>query len=60
MIPNHKLTRIIAGREIAQTMQEGAALSVEFTDGSVMRIKLEDPASSVIVRNASGQLEYAD
>jgi hypothetical protein len=41
-------------------MQEGAALSVEFTDGSVMRIKLEDPASSVIVRNASGQLEYAD
>jgi hypothetical protein len=57
---NSKLTRTIETRVVRQINQEGFSLHVVFTDGSVLQIKLEDPASSVMVRGAAGQLEYAD
>jgi hypothetical protein len=60
MTVNQKLTRTITARVVAQARQEDVDLQLMFTDGSVLHIKLQDPSSSVMIRNASGELEYAD
>jgi hypothetical protein len=60
MAANQKLTHVIAGRTVAKVQQADAMLSLEFSDGSKAEIKLEAATSSVIVRDASGKLEYAD
>lgn len=57
---NKKLTALVAGRAVKEVHQQDAALEIAFADGSILRIKLEDPASSVMLRNAAGQLEYTD
>ena len=60
MAVNQKLTHTVGGRSILQIDQTGTTLEVTFTDSSTMRIRLEDAASSVMVRASSGELEYAD
>ena len=57
---NLKLTRVIADRIVASASHEDRSLRIQFTDGSVLQIRLEDPMSSVMVRDARGQIEYAD
>ncbi len=60
MTTNSKLTHTISGRVVAETQQKDAMLRIVFADGSAMEIKLEDAASSVMVRSAAGQMEYSD
>jgi hypothetical protein len=60
MHANQKLTNAIAGRTVCAVGQQEAALSIEFSDGSTLHIKLADPASSVMLRDKAGKLEYAD
>jgi hypothetical protein len=60
MHANQKLTNEIAGRTVSGVRQDGPALSIEFSDGSTLQIKLADPASSVMLRDRQGKLEYAD
>jgi hypothetical protein len=57
---NLKLTHVIANRTVASVSQEGSSLRIEFADGSFLLVLLEDPMSSVMVRDAKGQVEYAD
>jgi hypothetical protein len=60
MHSNQKLIPIIAGRVISGVRQDAAAIYLDFSDGSTLQIKLADPASSVILRDKVGKLEYAD
>jgi hypothetical protein len=60
MHANQKLTKVIAGRTVREVRQEEAALAVDFSDSSTLQIKLADPASSVMLRDKAGKLEYAD
>jgi hypothetical protein len=57
---NQKLTGVIAGRAVVGVRQDGAVLHLDFADGSTIQVKLADPASSVMVRDKDGKLEYAD
>jgi hypothetical protein len=60
MHANQKLTSVIAGRAVSAVRQEGPTLDIDFSDGSTLQIKLADPASSVMLRDKVGKLEYAD
>jgi hypothetical protein len=60
MATNQKLTHLIAGRTAAKVQQDGAVLTLVFSDGSTMQIKLEADTSSVMVRDQGGKLEYTD
>ena len=60
MRTNLKLSNLLRGRAVTGVLQEGKELWVKFQDESVLRVKLEDEASSVMVRNGAGELEYAD
>jgi hypothetical protein len=60
MSTNQKLTHVIENRVVQKAQQEENVLYLDFTDGSTMQIKLEDTASSVMVRDSVGKLEYAD
>jgi hypothetical protein len=60
MHANQKLTSVIAGRAISGVRQDGSTLNLDFADGSTRQIKLADPASSVMLRDKAGKLEYAD
>ena len=60
MAANTKLTRVIENRVVAKARQQDKTLWLDFTDGSTLEIKLDDPASSVMVRGAAGELQYAD
>jgi hypothetical protein len=60
MAANQKLTHVIAGRAVSGVRQDGAILHLDFADGSTIQVKLADPASSVMVRDKDGKLEYAD
>lgn len=60
MPANQKLTHTIANRVVDKVRQDDAVLVLDFTDGSTMQIKLADPTSSVMIRDKSGKLEYAD
>lgn len=60
MTVNQKLTHTIANRVVSQIHQDGKIFQMVFTDGSTLQIKLEDPASSVMLRAASGELQYVD
>jgi hypothetical protein len=60
MAANQKLTHVIAGRAISAVRQEAAVLHLDFADGSSLQVKLADPASSVMLRDKDGKLEYAD
>jgi hypothetical protein len=57
---NQKLSHVIAGRSIALVRQDDAVLHLELNDGSTVQVILADPASSVMVRDKDGKLEYAD
>jgi hypothetical protein len=57
---NQKLTHVLQNRIVAKARQEDKTLYLDFTDGSTLEIRLEDPASSVIVRGSGGDLQYAD
>ncbi len=46
MAPNHKLTKVIAGRTIAGTAHADNALTVAFDDGSTMTVQTKDATSS--------------
>jgi hypothetical protein len=60
MAANQKLAHVIAGRTVAKVQQSDAVLTLEFSDGSSVQIRLEAATSSVMVRDAGGKLEYAD
>jgi hypothetical protein len=60
MAANQKLTHVIAGRAVSTVRQDGAVLHLDFADGSTLQVKLADPASSVMLRDKDGKLEYAD
>jgi hypothetical protein len=60
MFPNQKLSHVIAGRTVLTVQQADALLTLKFSDGSTVQIRLEAATSSVMVRNACGMLEYAD
>jgi hypothetical protein len=60
MHANQKLTKVVAGRTVSGVRQDGHTLSIEFSDGSTLQIQLADPASSVMLRDKQGKLEYAD
>jgi hypothetical protein len=51
---------VIAGRAVSGVRQDGSTLNIDFADGSTLQIKLADPASSVMLRDKAGKLEYAD
>lgn len=55
-----RAAHVIHNRVVEKVRQEDHVLYLDFTGGSTMQIKLEDPASSVMVRDGSGKLEYAD
>ncbi len=60
MALNQKLTHVIANRVVAKVEQDGMTLTIGFTDGSTMRIKMEAETSSVMIRDHSSKLEYTD
>jgi hypothetical protein len=60
MHANQKLAPAIAGRTISGVRQEATALYLDFSDGSTLQVKLADPASSVMLRDKLGKMEYAD
>jgi hypothetical protein len=60
MTINHKLTSVIQGRKIKTAQQSGNDLVLECEDGSTLHIKLAEPTSSVMVRDAQNKMEYAD
>ena len=60
MTPNHKLTNVIKGRKVQAVQQSDTDLVLQFEDGSTVRIKLAEPTSSVMVRDAQNKMEYAD
>jgi hypothetical protein len=60
MTANQKLTHVIRGRVVDTVQQSGTNLSICFKDGSTLTIKLAEPTSSVMVRDAQNKLEYAD
>jgi hypothetical protein len=40
--------------------RSSVGIKLGFADGSTLQIKLADPASSVMLRDKQGKLEYAD
>ena len=60
MAPNHKLTNVIKDRKVQAVQQSDTDLVLQFEDGSTMRVKLAEPTSSVMVRDAQNKMEYAD
>lgn len=60
MTINQKLTNVIKGRVVASAGQTDEELTLQFQDGSIVHIKLAEPTSSVMVRDAQGKMEYAD
>lgn len=60
MASNEKLKKVIAGRTVEGIQQADATMTVQFTDGSTMKIKLAGPTNSVMVRDAKSVLEYMD
>jgi hypothetical protein len=60
MTPNHKLTNVIKDRKVQSVQQSGVDFILQFEDGSTMHIKLAEPTSSVMVRDAQNKMEYAD
>jgi hypothetical protein len=52
MSTNQKLTHVIQKRIVRKVRQDDKILYLDFDDGSTMQMKLEDPASSVMVRDA--------
>lgn len=60
MTLNQKLTHVIVNRVVAKVEQDGMTLTIGFTDGSTMRIKMEVETSSVMIRDRGGKLEYTD
>jgi hypothetical protein len=60
MHANQKLTAVVLGRSISGVRQDGSTLSLDFSDGSTLQIKLSASASSAILRDKAGKLEYAD
>jgi hypothetical protein len=60
MHSNQKLTSVIASRAISGVRQDGPTLNLDFADGSTLQIKLADAASSVMLRDKQGKMEYTD
>ena len=60
MAPNHKLTNVIKDRKVQAAQQSDMDLVLQFEDGSTMHVKLAEPTSSVMVRDAQNKMEYAD
>ena len=60
MASNEKLKKVVAGRTVEGIQQTEATMTVQFTDGSTMKIKLAGPTNSVMVRDAKAALEYMD
>ena len=60
MAANQKLTHTIAKRQIDGVRQQNSTLYLDFADGSKMQLQLACPTSSVMVRDKTGKLEYAD
>ena len=60
MAANQKLTHTIAKRQIDSVREVNGTLYLDFADGSTMQIQLAGPTSSVMVRDKTGKLEYAD
>ncbi len=48
------------GGKVLKVQQQDKRLALDFEDGSVMEIPLAEATSSVMVRDKSGGLEYAD
>jgi hypothetical protein len=57
---NQKLARVIVGRSVERVQQDAALLTLTFSDGSTIEIRLEAETSSVMVRDSQGTIEYAD
>jgi hypothetical protein len=57
---NQKLARVIVGRSVERVQQDVALLTLTFSDGSTIEVRLEAEASSVMVRDSQGTIEYAD
>ncbi len=53
MAPNHKLTKVIAGRTITGTANSDNVLTVTFDDGATMTVQTKGAASSA----ASGKIK---
>ncbi len=60
MAINQKLTNVIKGRVVGSVGQTDEELTIQFQDGSIIHIKLAEPTSSVMVRDAQNRMEYAD
>jgi hypothetical protein len=57
---NQKLARVIVGRSVERVQQDVALLTLTFSDGSTIEVRLEAETSSVMVRDSQGTIEYAD
>lgn len=60
MASNEKLAKVITDRTVKGVQQTDTTMTLQFTDGSMMRIKLAGPTNSVMVRDAKAALEYMD
>jgi len=50
MTPNHKLTNVIKGRIVEDLPMNPAEVSLRFSDGSMMHVKLLIASASEVVR----------
>ena len=47
-------------RIVKKVRQTGDLMQIDFVDNSTLAIRLAEPTSSVLLRDANGTLEYAD
>lgn len=49
-----------AGSRITHIDQSGTAFSITYADGQIDAMTLADPASSIMLRDATGAIKYTD
>ncbi len=53
-------TQQLAGRTVKSVRQGGTEMDLDMQDGTSVAISLAEETSSVMLRDAGGELEYAD
>lgn len=50
----------LAGKTVAAVRQAGTRLDLDFDGGGTLEVQTAEATSSVLLRDANGELEYAD
>lgn len=59
-IKSHDPAPDIAGKVVVTIKQQALDFEIQFGDGSLLKVKLAEETSSVMLRNKEEVLEYAD